>query len=342
MILFQLIKQAGFLILLKTGIILLLVLHIRPVRGEENLLVTLNTVHARPLALGGAFVTFEDDLAALAYNPAGFNPGPAGKSGLSWFLNPLGPVLCILQSDRFSDSSVPVTLSLVGAGYTAGRVRLGLILGEESLTETARLQRSRFFDLRDYEVHRNTAVGFSIALAPKVSIGAAVEWYIRDGGWRRARFGHRYGIIVRPRTNIAVGLCYLDMPEGAGKERLSLDRFPDETLNIGVSFSPWTWVTIAADVRNVSDEGRQKGVEPHAGLEIRIIDGLNLRGGFYKLFGDVEQGVSVGFGIPDVLTLLIGRRENFNWRIKFEAAAICQKVDTGGRKWILTSLQWMI
>jgi hypothetical protein len=167
----------------------------------------------------------------------------------------------------------------------------------------------------------------------------AGEWYVREGGWGRARFGHRYGLIVRPKPNTTVGLCYFDMPEGEDNERLTLDRFSDEALNIGISHSPFEWATVAVDVRNVSDEGRQKGVEPHAGIEIRPLSALSLRGGYYQLSGETEKAYTVGFGISNIRTLFGGLPQEDAWRIRLEATVILQKMGDHDRRWILTSFQ---
>lgn len=318
---------------------LLLVLGFQVTRAEENLFVTLNTARARPLALGGAFVTFHDDLAALAYNPAGFLPD---REGFSWFLNPLGPILSVAEKSSYSDASVPVSLSLAGIGFRSGRFQCGFMPGEESFSTISRVRRDRFFDVHDYQENRNVAFGFSISLAPKVSVGAAGEWYVREGGWRHARFGNRYGVIIRPSSNTCVGLTYFDLPEGKDNERRALDRFSDETVNIGVSHTPWNWLTLAADVRNVSDEGRQKGIEPHAGVEICLFDVLHLRGGFYKEFGGDEESYTAGVGIRDIHALMTGMPNDEEWRVRLEATVILQKIADEDRRWILTSLQWIL
>lgn len=315
---------------------LLLALSFQSLQSKETLFVTLNTVRARPLALGGAFVTFADDLAALSYNPAGFR---LKQGGFSWFINPVGAILSVAEKESYSDNSVPVSLSLSGVGFAKDRFQCGVMLGEESFSQIDRIERGRFFDVHDYQKSRNVTLGFSVTLAPKVSIGMAGEWYLREGGWRRARFGHRYGLIVRPRPNTTVGLCYFDLAEGRDNERLTLDRFSDEALNIGISHAPREWLTVAVDVRNVSDEGRQKGVEPHAGIEIRPLNALSLRGGYYQVSAETEKGYSAGFGISDIRTLFGGLPQDDAWRIRLEATVIWQKSVNFDRRWILTSIQ---
>ncbi|MBN1894408.1 hypothetical protein JW906_07930 [bacterium] len=266
-------------------------------RGAERL-VTLATVKSRPLAMGGAFVSMNGQLDALDFNPAGFRLGFSGRPK-HWtvFLNPAGPVLAAAERDACSDWTVPAGLILRGFGVAISRLRAGVILGEESLSDESRLSRDRFWDCTDYELRRNAGFGFSFDLAPKVSIGASGEIFMRGQSWGSAKAGYRYGMMLRPRGNISVGLCYVDFPKACPWDRLALERLSDETLNVGVSYRPAPWLDLALDIRNVSDEDKPAVREPHIGMEARPWPFFSLRAGYYRTRHASEQTLTAGFGL---------------------------------------------
>ena len=58
--------------------------------SQNNYYSSLNNVKLRPIALGGAFTSINDDLAAAFYNPASLNLYKNDKKfKLTFFLNPL-------------------------------------------------------------------------------------------------------------------------------------------------------------------------------------------------------------------------------------------------------------
>lgn len=301
-------------------------------------LVTISSVKARALAMGGAFVSIKDDLASVDFNPAALSLSPfPGKNQFSLFLNPLGPVLIKENWETYSDWTIPLGCVVRGIGFSSGRIVLGILWGEEALTDLERLERSRFFSSIGYEGQRNSSFGFSVALAPRVSLGVAGEVFIREDEGMKAKWGHRYGLVLNPRKNLAVGLCYFDFPDAFKTDRMRLERLADESLNVGVSYSPWPALTLALDVRNVSDEGNGAAREPHIGIEIFPFRYLVLRGGHYRVKGGETETFSAGVGLFDWNLAFSGDRPFFHPAFGLDATVLWKKNRDGEDRWFVLS-----
>jgi hypothetical protein len=308
---------------------------------DADRLVNLATVKSRPLAMGGAFASMKGQLDALDFNPAGFDLGFPGRPR-KWtiFLNPAGAVLAVAERGACSDWTVPAGLIVRGFGVSVSRLRAGILLGEESLSDESRLSRDRFWDCTDYELRRNAAFGFSFDLAPKVSIGASGEWFIRGQSWGSAKAGYRYGMMLRPRSNVSVGLCYADFPEDYPWDRLALERLSDETLNVGVSYKPASWLDLALDIRNVSDEDKPAVREPHIGMEIRPWAFSSLRAGYYRTRRASEQVLTAGLGLGFDLSEWIPFSAIGAVRTDISVCAAWQKLLWARHRWFF--MTWII
>ncbi|HEX9934014.1 MAG TPA: hypothetical protein VGB38_02355, partial [bacterium] len=262
---------------------------------DAKRMVTLGTVKTRAVSMGGAFTSVRDDLAALDFNPAAFTLDPyGGDAGIFVFLNPLGPWLAVKNRRLYSDPSVPIGLCLRGLGFSAGRIDAGVLLGEESLHGDWNLDRRDPFDATGYETERNVDFGLSFALTQRAALGVSGEMLLRRPDWRKAKLGYRYGLIVQPRTNFTVGLFYADFPEGFNRDRADLESLADETLNVGVSYKPWTFALLSFDIRNVSDEEQSSVREPHMGVELVPFRHLALRGGYARTTDGKQETFSCG------------------------------------------------
>ena len=281
--------------------ILSLMIAAGPARASDTRYVTLSTIKARAVAMGGAFVTMTDDLAALDFNPAGFSVLTSQEGlGFSAYLNPMGPLLLAENMDRVSGWDTALGWLVKGAAFRVGRLQLGVLFGEESLGDVERLARSRFLGGNAYIDHRSTSFGFSLALAERVSLGMAGELYQRRVDSRTTfSLRYRYGLILKPRANLSVGICFVDLPQEYQEDRMALERLPDETLNVGISYAPVRFFTLALDVRNVSDEGKGAALEPHAGFEFVPWRHAALRGGYFRDWDGRIDSYSVGLGIFD-------------------------------------------
>jgi len=322
---------------------ILTVLGVCALYGQNDYLVTMSTIKARPLALGGAFVAMQNEWAALYYNPAGYHVSRTdADKRFSLTLNPLGPVLAISEKDSYDKGFVPVGWTLNAIGLQTGMVAWGLLLGEESLTHSDRFNRARFFDATDYSANRNAAFGLSIAFAPKVRFGMAGDMFIRDGGLSKVKFGYRYGLIVKPRENLDIGLCYVDFPKENIQDRMELERLVDETLNLGLAYTPYRFITLFTDVRNVSGEDKGAMLEPHFGAEFNILSHVFVRGGYFRSRGGEEKTSSFGVGAQDMLRRLFWNMPRSPVLLDFDMTVIWQETRTDQNRWFLMALRLVL
>jgi hypothetical protein len=309
-----------------------------PLFGDTDHLVTLSTIKARSLSVGGAFVSVQDDLASLDFNPAAFSIAPVSERvQVSLFLNPLGSLLVVKNQGNYSDWTTPVGWIVRGGGISLGKLNVGFLWGEETLNNEKGLKRSDFFDASFYEWQNNASFGFSLALAPRVSLGMAGELFFRNIEKKEIKFGHRYGMILHPRSNLSFGLCYFDFPNECAKDRMVLERIGDETLNIGISYSPWKPLTLMLDVRNVSDDGKGIMREPHMGLEMLPLKHIALRGGFFRDRESDENTYSLGVGILNWNSILPGDRFFSHPTFSLNAAMLWQQNNQLKARWFLLS-----
>jgi hypothetical protein len=295
----------------------------------------LNSFKTRPLAMGGAFTSIEDDLSALDFNPATFrlDDGPE-EIRVHAFLNPAGPLLLLGNAARINSWIPALSCVVQGVGWAAGRFHAGIALAGEMPAVRIRSERPGFLDAKDFGRDSNTDFGFSFRLAPKVSLGAAGEMVVREGEWKRPRFGYRYGIHLRPRTDLSFGMCYFDFPKGNAGDRILLERLDDATLNIGASYTPFRWARLAVDVRNVSDEGKEVVREPHVGVEILPFRHLAVESGYFRSRGDGGEAFSVGFCLLDQHAWIRPDRPHSGPRWMFRSAMLETKSPSGRDRWV--------
>jgi hypothetical protein len=320
----------------RAALVLLAAASIRTAAAGDFRSSVFNTFKTRSLALGGAFTAAEDDLPALDFNPAAFRleEGPEDVR-LHAFVNPAGPVLLLANAGRL-DSWIPALSCVVqGVGWAAGRLHAGIAFAGEMPAVLARREDPGVFDASDFGLDYDTDFGFSFQLAPKVSVGAAGEMFVRGGRWRDARFGYRYGLEMHPRADLSVGMCYFEFPKGQAGDRIVLERIDDATLNIGGVWAPRTWCRLSADVRNVSDEGKQVVREPHAGLEIAPFRHLAVQAGYYRIRGDGGETLSLGLCLLDQHAWIRPDRPHAGPRWMLRSAFLDERRASGGTRWLL-------
>ena len=302
--------------------------------------VTMSTVKARSLAMGGAFVSVMDDLAALDFNPAGFSVKTVQEGfRFSAFFNPLGPALMISHLDRVPVWDATLGWVLRGVTFKYGNVQFGILFGEENLGSRERLERPCLFDGEGYEEQRNTSFGISFAPAQRVSLGIAGEIFFRrnDQGEMYHGLGYRYGVIIKPGQAVNVGICYVDFPEAYQSDRRSLERLADETLNVGMTYAPWQRLLLSLDFRNVSDEGKGASLEPHVGFEVIAWRHTALRGGFFRNVDENVNTVSLGIGLFD-WNLLFSKYLRYAHSTFLMNSTLVFELEGLRRRWFLLSM----
>jgi hypothetical protein len=280
----------------KKIIFLVLLLALDTASAKMDRWVTLNTINSRPAAMGGAFIAMEDPWSAIHWNPAGIGIPSDESCRISLRLNPAAPVIIIHDPQGVDNGMAPVALFVQGLSLANRRMSFGILPGEESISDIDRLKRSNPIDGRRYEWERNSDFAFNMKFSPRLSIGFALQAMIHHSDTGGIRWGYRYGILIKPKNNLNVGLCYFNMDNRYAYERMSVERIADETLNIGFAYQPLNPILFSADIRNVSDDGRGATRELHFGIEIQPIKNIFLRGGFFETREEKDSVWSGGIG----------------------------------------------
>ena len=324
---------------LQARIVILFIVLTTSVHANDDRWVTLSTVKARPLSMGGAFMSVRDDLASLDLNPAGFSILTTQRRPQAFiFLNTITPAVLLSSRNSLSLGETVFGTLVRGAALSLGGVQFGILLGEESLSDVGRLERDRVFDNTGYSAYRNTTFGVSISLAPRVSLGIAGEIYSRgEGDERIHRMGYRYGLILETRHKIQVGLCFVNLPKKAENERMNRERLADETLNIGVSYTPWNIMRIALDIRNVSDEGKGVVREPHIGMEFFPLPYVTLRAGYFKDKNADSETYSAGLGLFDGNSFWRQERRFTHPTFCMNAAVLWENREGATHRWFIVT-----
>ena len=272
---------------------------------------SVSTVSTRPMAMGGAFMAVNDQLAAMAWNPAGFVP-PSCGSNLRVHVNILGAPAIVRETGLLSGSetepfaSLPAVekLSIVlgsvakAVTYRRGGMAVGALLLEEHLDPSGLSRGSGLADAGDLLSAYYTTFAFAFQPAPSVTIGASE---IVLSGWdtpgdRRNGTGRAYGALLRPNDRVSVGLTYLDLPGRFDHYRLGIEGLGSRTMNAGVAYRPVENLLLSFDLRDLSEKHPETSLEPRVGLEWNLWGRGALRAGAYR-----EDA-----GETDVLTLGVG------------------------------------
>ncbi|MEA3408862.1 MAG: hypothetical protein U9Q95_00780, partial [Candidatus Eisenbacteria bacterium] len=245
---------------------------------------SVSTVSPRPLAMGGAFMAVDDELAAMAWNPAGLMPQQCG-SGADFrvHLNILGApaivretgLLTGVESEPFASlpaiEKLSVALGAVakGASVRVGGVAVGILLLEEHLDPDGLADTRGLADASDLLSAYYTTFAFALQLAPSVVIGGSE---IILSGWdvpgeRKNGSGRAYGALLRPNEKVTVGLTYLDLPSDFDHYRLAVEGLASRTMNAGLAYRPLDELLLTFDVRDLSEKHPETSLEPRVGLE---------------------------------------------------------------------------
>lgn len=274
--------------------------------AQDNHFVTLGNVKSRPIALGGAFTSVQDDIEAVLYNPGTFTLYEMKKDfRITFYLNPISTFAAFREYSRSFQqpinklNSKNASALLVKAIIISSRFfHTGFIFGEECLHKIDGQQNLQFFKVDDFWNNSSNTFFMCLELAKRVSIGiSGTLYHERMEDELRNGFGYSYGIMLKPSTKINVGLSYIDFPENIPDFRKPLERLEDETMNIGISYRPISSIICSIDIRNLTEENKENVRELHVGLEQTIFRLAALRFGFFKERFSTNNNYSIGIGI---------------------------------------------
>lgn len=290
--------------------IALIVLFAIPLFAQSNRYVTVSNVRARAFALGGAFTSIKDDLAAPFYNPAAFSLYANKKAGrLTFFVNPISTVISGLKIDEmFSGAGSTEGDILLSIGQVVKSVTLsmnalefGLILGEQSLRKPQSFYNDEILNIAGFRQNHSHLLVSRLKLADQVSIGASASLIYSSLPTQplasQKNISLSYGILIQPEKGLSVGVSLINLPDTISEHRLSLERVVDETVNVGVSYN-YNGSTITLDVKNIGDETVEIVREFHVGFEQNFLSHISLRAGWFKR-ANGGHVYSCGIGLID-------------------------------------------
>lgn len=312
--------------------------------------VSISFSRVRPLSMGGAFTAAEGGIETIHFNPAalrlfGFQPGIQ----FAVFINPVAPAALYHDYTR-SDSGClssdqwwnVIRLLFKGVVISSSRFDLGVVWYEELLDRYQHLNSLLFFDTnRFFDYHMGT--GFiHIKLADQVALGGTITQYsVLVGDKVDRSLGASYGIFLKPNPRMDVGVVFIDLPQKSPSSRIVLERFEDETVNVGISYKLFRSNLLTLDIRNISEENKTAVREVHIGLEQRLWRHLAVRGGFFKKKWSPDRFYSLGIGLVN-LNLFRSFARQFDYPqflCNYGMVVRWNKVDNKGKEyWHMVSL----
>lgn len=293
--------------------------------GQNDRYFTLSNVRARPLAMGGAFTSIEDDLAAVHFNPAAYDLYADEKSHrVTFFINPIGPFVGGVENDKLYDGSgttidnllLSLSLLLKSISISIHSLEIGVLLGEEGLNLPASFRDEKLFGVSGFQQNHFHSIVARIKLAKKISLGGAANFLFgstkNDPFERHSELGISYGILLKPEKGLNIGVSFINLPDSLNQYRVPMERIVDESVNIGVSYRLFSGTLFSIDVRNLGEEQQEVVREIHVGVEQVLLSQFAIRAGYYKK-NEGEHVFSWGLGILDG-NKFFGDENKFNHR----------------------------
>lgn len=260
---------------------------------------------ARTIALGNAGAAYPIGLESAIYNCARFVSDSTYKN-LHVFLDPLN--LYSVFHDRYhlsADGDIrglealrSVTLFLKGVTFQRPFFEVACLFTEPLPGNPFRKTGNRFFNSEGLLQWSYDVMSGKVLLAKPISLGVSAFFFnMRINGKDETRFGTSYAVNIQSSSKVAVGVTYYDFPARTSSLMYQQHRFEDENINVGVSYRPFPFLRLAADVLNVTETEKQTSREVHLGLELLDPGWFSIRGGFYQQRDSGQKIVSFGLGL---------------------------------------------
>ncbi|HEX9974378.1 MAG TPA: hypothetical protein VGD14_20080 [bacterium] len=315
--------------------------------SQQNYFLTLSSTKARPLAMGGAYTAIEDDIVSTFYNPATLSLYPAKKDyRVTFFLNPIGLSTLLSEQIHQNDNEPEngnqflqsIGLLFKALVFTGKFVDISLVFNEQLIDANTIFQQKQLFDDCDIWSNSYHTLATRVKLADKVAIGVAGSYYTKEVDSEKLRgFGFSYGILLKPAPYLNVGLAFIDFPQQIPEVRLPLERIADQTMNIGVSYRPFSSTIFSLDIRNLTEEQQKSVREAHFGIEQNIFSIMAIRCGYFQERFSNNRTYSAGLALFDS-NLIFSKERQFNHpQFILNYSFIHQKKDTELLNWHVIS-----
>ena len=264
----------------------------KPINASTNEHVVFSSLNTRPIGLGGAYTSVVGTDISAVYNPALSAFYSTGKSGrFSLLLTPIETISAIkYKNDLSIDDSFKGWdwLNILGVftksfSYSNAGLKTVLILTEQLPNNPFADNNKKVMNSGGLLNWNYSTLSTTLQLAKQISIGISGFVVTADSlSEHRRSFGTSYGVAIRPDEKLTVGVAYFDFNNSVADIFLTQHRFVDETINVGISFSPTNSWLFSADVKNVSDEEKEIISELHTGAEFSPWSSLAVRVGYFK------------------------------------------------------------
>jgi len=238
--------------------------------------------------MGWANSALASGLSDGLYNPATLS---AWADGFHLYLNPAGLAAGLGHWNSLISGGVASPLGellrcglvVKGLSWQSPLLSVGLLLSETLAANPAVQEGGGFFPAAAILDLTFSQAVVRLRLAEPFAIGAAGYLVNREGALPRARgYGGSYGLLIRPAQRFQIGVMFIDVPDEIADSFHALNRTVDESMNVGMTFSPQKSLLLSLDVRNVSEEEEPAKRELHLGGEWRAVPWLCLRAGCYE------------------------------------------------------------
>ncbi len=299
--------------------------------SQTNIFLPTNSSRVRALGMGGAVASIEDDLGAIAFNPANYTlyRDPKGFR-LTFFFSPLAPYLIAKDKQAFFDMPAAeenadwaAALSFIKAiNVTINSFEFGIQTGEPRILDLdAYRNNAQFLHLNSvYANHFGSAV-WRFRLAQQVSVGSSVHllYWQTDTRRRRWAIAASYGVTLQPQPRIRFGVSLHTFPNDISHYRMNLEEIEDEAISLGISYqAPWRML-LAFDVRNVGMGMEGPREQYFGGIEQELFGQIAFRGGVQYRPETNEFTYTAGIGLlnSNLFHGEAGQFKNSNYLINY-------------------------
>ena len=293
-------KKARRLIISALFIILFFIYHDDGLAKDR--FMTLSCSQARSISLSNPS-TMMGNISDMPENPACFsqykNPS---RIKLDIYLNPIGAAAAGAElwknnnEDDISDEDralIPAALFVKGFAISYRLVNIGAVFSEQY---PPGLEAKKFFGYYPIFDSYYNRIFLQLDLDKRVAVGVSARLFMIDQ--EIDRVGYSYGVLLKP-GKLNVGVFYSILPEKYSQVFHPVKRLIKDSINAGISWEMPHFMKWYLGLRNLSEEGEDAFLEPHAAAEIVMLKHLSLRGGYYRENGQ-KDAFTIGVGLLDL------------------------------------------
>ena len=220
---------------------------------------------------------------------------------------------------------------------------VGIVNHEELESRQNYHPNSRFFEHQNFFQHHVENFVVRVRLADQVHLGGSIQYYsafMNDSLLHG--FASSYGVFLRPNPKLDFGVVFISLPSRMKNIRIDHDRFDNESVNIGISYHPFSQTTIALDLRNLSEETQNTTREFHFGLEQGFWHQFYLRSGYFKDRMSNSNRLTFGFGLLNLNLLRFRESKYYSPNLIINYAIMLEPGSSNNSRWHFFSFQWGI